>query len=85
MSTRTVIISPAPTANGDLHLGHIAGPFLDAMPLHRWATEDDIAGPIVFLLSDDAAMISGVSVKLSVCVMSPLTTSVSTGVQGFGW
>jgi L-xylulose reductase len=27
-------------------------------------TEDDIAGPIVFLLSDDAAMISGVSLPI---------------------
>ncbi len=34
--------------------------FLAQMPLGRWATEDDIAGPIVFLLSDDAAMITGV-------------------------
>ena len=38
----------------------IGGPLLDAMPLHRWATEADCAGPIVFLLSDAAAMISGV-------------------------
>ena len=38
----------------------IGGPLLDAMPLHRWATEEDCAGPIVFLLSDAAAMISGV-------------------------
>lgn len=38
----------------------IEGPFLDAMPLHRWATEEDIAGPVVFLLSDAAAMITGV-------------------------
>lgn len=30
MSRTTLIISPAPTANGDLHLGHIAGPFLAA-------------------------------------------------------
>jgi methionyl-tRNA synthetase len=30
MSGTTLIISPAPTANGDLHLGHIAGPFLAA-------------------------------------------------------
>lgn len=30
MSRRTLIISPAPTANGDLHLGHLAGPFLAA-------------------------------------------------------
>lgn len=37
----------------------IAGPFLEQMPLGRWATEDDIAGPIVFLLSDAAAMITG--------------------------
>ena len=38
----------------------IGGPLLDAMPLHRWATEEDCAGPIVFLLSDAAAMVSGV-------------------------
>lgn len=37
MSARTVIISPAPTANGDLHLGHIAGPFLAADVHARWA------------------------------------------------
>ncbi|MFD0207087.1 MULTISPECIES: class I tRNA ligase family protein [Saccharothrix] len=30
MSRPTLIISPAPTANGDLHLGHVAGPFLAA-------------------------------------------------------
>lgn len=38
----------------------IGGPLIDAMPLHRWATEEDCAGPIVFLLSDVASMISGV-------------------------
>lgn len=37
----------------------IEGPFLKAMPLGRWATEDEIAGPIAFLLSDEASMISG--------------------------
>ena len=42
----------------------IEGPFLEQMPLHRWATEDDIAGPIVFLLSDAAAMISAVSLPI---------------------
>jgi L-xylulose reductase len=42
----------------------IEGPFLDQMPLHRWATEDDIAGPIVFLLSDEAAMITGVTLPI---------------------
>jgi L-xylulose reductase len=42
----------------------IGGPFLEQMPLHRWATEDDIAGPIAFLLSDDAAMITGVSLPI---------------------
>jgi L-xylulose reductase len=34
------------------------------MPLGRWATVDDIAGPIVFLLSDAASMISGVSLPI---------------------
>ncbi len=38
----------------------IGGPLLDTMPLHKWATEEDCAGPIVFLLSDAAAMITGV-------------------------
>ncbi|KQR10986.1 SDR family oxidoreductase [Cellulomonas sp. Leaf334] len=42
----------------------IEGPFLEAMPLGRWATEDDIAGPITFLLSDAASMISGVSLAI---------------------
>lgn len=42
----------------------IEGPFLEAMPLHKWATEDDIAAPIVFLLSDAAGMISGVSLPI---------------------
>jgi len=42
----------------------VEGPFLDQMPLGRWATEDEIAGPIVFLLSDDASMISGISMPI---------------------
>jgi L-xylulose reductase len=42
----------------------IQGPFLDAMPLGRWATEAEIAAPIVFLLSDGASMISGVSLPI---------------------
>lgn len=42
----------------------IEGPFLEQMPLGRWATEDEIAGPIVFLLSDEASMISGVSLPI---------------------
>jgi L-xylulose reductase len=42
----------------------IEGPFLAQMPLGRWATEDEIAAPIVFLLSDAASMISGVSLPI---------------------
>jgi methionyl-tRNA synthetase len=34
---RTMVISPAPTANGDLHLGHLAGPFLAADVYTRFA------------------------------------------------
>jgi L-xylulose reductase len=42
----------------------IAEPFLAAMPLGRWATEDEIAAPIIFLLSDGASMITGVSLPI---------------------
>ena len=42
----------------------VAGPFLQAMPLGRWATEDEIAAPITFLLSDAASMISGVALPI---------------------
>lgn len=39
--------------------GDIGVPFLEMMPLRRWATEKEIAAPIVFLLGDGAAMITG--------------------------
>ncbi|MEV7623863.1 SDR family oxidoreductase [Actinoplanes sp. NPDC089786] len=42
----------------------IQGPFLEAMPLGRYATEAEIAAPIVFLLSDAASMITGVSLPI---------------------
>ena len=42
----------------------IGEPFLRQMPLGRWATEREIAAPIAFLLSDGAAMISGVSLPV---------------------
>jgi methionyl-tRNA synthetase len=34
---RLMVISPAPTANGDLHLGHLAGPFLASDVCRRYA------------------------------------------------
>lgn len=42
----------------------VGEPYLEQMPLHQWATEEDIARPIVFLLSDAAAMISGVNLPI---------------------
>jgi NAD(P)-dependent dehydrogenase (short-subunit alcohol dehydrogenase family) len=42
----------------------IGEPFLRQMPLGRWATEDEIAAPIVFLLSDGASMITGVALPI---------------------
>jgi L-xylulose reductase len=42
----------------------VADPFLQQMPLGRWATVDEIAAPIVFLLSDAASMITGVSLPI---------------------
>jgi L-xylulose reductase len=42
----------------------VGEPYLEQMPLHQWATEADIARPIVFLLSDAAAMISGVNLPI---------------------
>jgi len=42
----------------------VGPPFLEQMPLGRWATEDEIAAPISFLLSDDASMITGVSLPV---------------------
>lgn len=42
----------------------IGDPFLSQMPLGRWATEDEIAAPIVFLLGDGASMITGVTLPV---------------------
>ncbi|MCW6509007.1 SDR family oxidoreductase [Lichenifustis flavocetrariae] len=38
--------------------------FLQQMPLGRWATADEIAAPIVFLLSEAASMITGVCLPI---------------------
>ena len=43
---------------------HIKEPYLQQMPLGRYATEEEVVGPIVFLLSDAAAMITGVSLPI---------------------
>ena len=42
----------------------IGGPALARMPLGRWATEEEIAAPIAFLLSDGASMITGVALPV---------------------
>jgi NAD(P)-dependent dehydrogenase (short-subunit alcohol dehydrogenase family) len=42
----------------------IGKPYLEKMPLGRWATEDEIAAPIVFLLGNGASMITGVSLPI---------------------
>ena len=42
----------------------VEGPFLEQMPLGRWATVEEIAAPVVFLLSDGASMITGVSLPV---------------------
>ncbi|MFB9375348.1 SDR family oxidoreductase [Kineococcus gynurae] len=58
----TVVMTPM--SAGHWGQPEIEGPFLKAMPLGRWATEDEIAGPITFLLSDLASMISGIVVPI---------------------
>lgn len=42
----------------------IGGPVLKQMPLGRWATEDEIAAPVIFLLGEGASMISGVALPI---------------------
>lgn len=58
----TVVMTPMST--GYWGQDHIHGPFLEQMPLGCWATEAEIAAPIVFLLSDGASMITGTSLSI---------------------
>jgi len=37
-----------------------AGPILARTPLGRWGTPDDVAGPVLFLASEDAAFVTGI-------------------------
>ncbi|SPZ48472.1 short-chain dehydrogenase/reductase SDR [Agrobacterium tumefaciens] len=58
----TVVMTPI--SSGHWSQPHVAEPFLKQMPLGRWASEAEIAAPIVFLLSDAASMITGVSLPV---------------------
>lgn len=58
----TVVMTPisAPYWSNPL----VRDPYLSTMPLGRCATEDEVAAPVVFLLSEKAAMITGVSLPI---------------------
>jgi NAD(P)-dependent dehydrogenase (short-subunit alcohol dehydrogenase family) len=58
----TVIMTPM--SAGYWGRPEIGEPYLAQMPRGRWETEDEVAGPIVVLLSDAAAMITGVSLPI---------------------
>ncbi|MGN7957983.1 SDR family oxidoreductase [Agrobacterium tumefaciens] len=58
----TVVMTPI--SSGHWSQPHVAEPFLKQMPLGRWASEAEIAAPVVFLLSDAASMITGVSLPV---------------------
>ena len=44
----------------DPALGHIRDKFLSGIPLNRLGEPDEMVGPVVFLVSDAAAMVTGV-------------------------
>lgn len=58
----TVVMTPI--SEGHWSQPHVAEPFLAAMPLGRWATPDEVAAPITFLLSDGAGMITGITLPI---------------------
>lgn len=42
----------------------VGPPFLEQMPLGRWATQAEVAAPVVFLLGEGASMITGVHLPI---------------------
>lgn len=58
----TVVLTPI--SEGHWSQPEVAEPFLAAMPLGRWATVDEIAAPITFLMGDGAAMITGITLPI---------------------
>lgn len=51
MTRRTVIIAPPPTPNGDLHTGHLAGPYLAGDVYARYLRASD--RPVIFTSGTD--------------------------------
>lgn len=58
----TVVLTPI--SEGHWSQPEVAEPFLAAMPLGRWATVDEIAAPITFLMGDGASMITGITLPI---------------------
>ena len=54
MPSLQLIVAPPPTPNGDLHVGHMSGPYLAAISIERRQSCSRVAGPCIRL----AAMIT---------------------------
>jgi methionyl-tRNA synthetase len=78
---RSLILSPPPTPNGDLHLGHLAGPYLAADILRRYWLQQE--GTEVFYLTGSDDHQSYVALKASQMNLSPsaIANTFSDNIQ----
>lgn len=66
MKQQTHIIAPPPTPNGDLHVGHLSGPYLAADIYRRYLTQQGVTANYVISADDNQSYVETTAKRLGI-------------------